>query len=182
MFVCLFTCFDESVIFYSQISQWRICDFFCFRFVLYSLCSIFSFGLCFFFVFLFNFYFLLGLFVCLFACFDDSVIFYSQVSQWRSCDFFFVLSLFYILFVLYSLSACAFFFVFLFNFYFLLGLFVCLFACFDDSVIFYSQVSQWRSCDFFFVLSLFYILFRRKKKSRSCLSLHSLTTDSNSLY
>ena len=88
LFVCLFTCFDESVIFYSQISQWRICDFFCFWFVLYSLCSIFSFGLCFFFVFLFNFYFLLGLFVCLFACFDDSVIFYSQVSQWRSCDFF----------------------------------------------------------------------------------------------
>ena len=70
-----------------------------------------------------------------------------------------IFSLFYILFRLFFV-----FFVFLFNFYFLLGLFVCLFACFDDSVIFYSQVSKWRSCDFFLFLVCSIFSFGEKKK------------------
>ena len=118
-------------------------------------------------VFFFLFFCLIftSFFVCLFV-----------YLFWRECDIlltnltmenlrfflFLVCSIFSLFYILFRLVF--FFFVFLFNFYFLLGLFVCLFACFDDSVIFYSQVSQWRSCDFFFVLSLFYILFRRKKK------------------
>ena len=133
----------------------------------------------FFFVFLFNFYFLLCLFVCLLVL--TRVWYFTHKSHNVEFAIFFVFGLFYILFVLYSLSACVSFFVFLFNFYFLLGLFVCLFACFDDSVIFYPQVSQWRSCDFFLFLVCSIFSFG-EKKSRSCLSLHSLTTDSNSLY
>ena len=115
------------------------------------------------------------LFFCL--IFTSFFVYLFVYLFWRECDilltnltmenlrFFLFLvcsifSLFYILFRLFFV-----FFVFLFYFYFLLGLFVCLFACFDDSVIFYSQVSKWRSCDFFLFLVCSIFSFGEKKKA-----------------
>ena len=85
-------------------------------------------------------------------------------------------SLFYILFRLVFFFV---FFFFLFNFL-LPSWFVCLFACFDESDILLTSLTMEKLRFFLFLVCSIFSF--GEKKNRFCLSLHSLTTDSNSLY
>ena len=134
--------------------------------------------LCFFFVFLFNFYFLLGLFVFLLVL--TRVWYFTHKSHNGEVAIFFCFwFVLYSLCSIFSFGLCFFFLFFCLIFTsFLVCLFVCLF---------------WRECDIlltsltmeklrFFLFLVCSIFSFGEKKSRFCLSLHSLTTDSNSLY